>query len=53
MAKPKSPKATTVITDWERRAEATDVKVATLRALRLARDAAAVTIVLPNAAESA
>jgi hypothetical protein len=49
VAKPKSPSATAVISDWERRANATDAKVANLRALRLARDAVAVTIVLDDA----
>jgi hypothetical protein len=46
MAKQNSPKATALTSDWERRAHATDVKVANLRALRLARDAVAVTIIL-------
>ena len=45
MAKPKGPKPTAVISDWERRANATDVKVANLRALRLARDAVSTAIV--------
>ncbi len=49
MAKPKSSKAKAVISDWERRANATDMKVANLRALRLARDAGAGTIVLHDA----
>ena len=52
MAKQRSPKATAVIADWERRANATDVKVANLRALRLARDGVAVTIALPNGSEA-
>jgi len=50
MAKLSSTKRIAVIADWERRASATDMKVANLRALRLARDAVpAVTIVLDDA----
>lgn len=49
MAKPKSSKLTAVFSDCERRATAADVKVANLRALRLARDAVPVTVVLDDA----
>jgi hypothetical protein len=48
MTKLMSPKATAVISDWERRANATDRKVANLRALRLARDAVPMTIALDD-----
>lgn len=51
MAKRKSPKAIAVILDWERRANATDRKVANLKALRLSRDAVSTTIVLDDGTE--